>query len=351
MQTTFEWGLSLKKQISALLLASLSLTGLIYVSSQQAYAHSFSGDESAAFLTTIEHIKVQMGLVQSNLPSNVTLSQQAAEHALEHLDESTIEEISERNQRLGTDLPASLQDLHDSVGNSTADEINEKVRNIDSLLGEVVTVRIERDQLTNSTVQALVLANMADSVLQSYAEAYGIETEDGHGNATGHQESEMSNTTDDNGSMNMSEGGSMSMSGEDGNDTMQMGEENGTGSNMTMGEEHTTIVNMAEYQTAQGLAIRMQQFFDETLRELAPANATGAVTDLEAGIDNLRQAIDAEEPNDNVQVIVHTEVHPNIQKAYNLQIIPEFPLPMLMMIPAIAGIIAATRAKMLGRRK
>jgi hypothetical protein len=47
---------------------------------------------------------------------------------------------------------------------------------------------------------------------------------------------------------------------------------------------------------------------------------------------------------------VHSEVHPSLQSAFNLQVIPEFPLPMLLVIPAIAGIIAATRFSALRRK-
>jgi hypothetical protein len=83
---------------------------------------------------------------------------------------------------------------------------------------------------------------------------------------------------------------------------------------------------------------------------MAEANATQAVTDLDAGLKHLKQAIDDKAPHDDVDVIVHSEVHPNIQKAFNLQVIPEFPLPMLLIIPAIAGIIVATRTNALRKK-
>jgi hypothetical protein len=98
-----------------------------------------------------------------------------------------------------------------------------------------------------------------------------------------------------------------------------------------------------EYQTAQGLANRTIQLFNDQVRELAPGNATEAVARLEAGLQNLKQAIDNREMPTDVEVILHTEVDPNLQAAYNLKVAPEFPLPLLMILPAIAGIIAATR--------
>ena len=69
--------------------------------------------------------------MQSYLASNVTLAEEHAIHAHEHLDEDIIEEISERNERLGRDLPTALEDLHDSVANSTTQQIQAKVQNVD----------------------------------------------------------------------------------------------------------------------------------------------------------------------------------------------------------------------------
>ncbi|HKZ60800.1 MAG TPA: hypothetical protein VJZ68_00075 [Nitrososphaera sp.] len=112
-----------------------------------AFAHIFSGDGSASFLALVESINVELDLVQSNLASNVTLAEEHAARAHEHLGEDIIEETSERNERLGKDLPTALEDLHDSVANSTTQQIQAKVQNIDDLLGEAVTVRIDSERL------------------------------------------------------------------------------------------------------------------------------------------------------------------------------------------------------------
>jgi hypothetical protein len=316
------------KQAFALLLAGMIAIGAIYaIPSQQAFAHTFSGDESASFLALVESIKVELDLVQINLASNATLAEEHAEHAHEHLDEHIVEEISERNERLGRELPAALEDLHDSVGNGTAQQVQSKIQNINDLLGETVTVRVDSDQMGNSTVWALVIANMADGVLEHYGAAYGMETEEGEGH--GHDE-ESDNTTET-ASTNMTEG-------------MEMEE------GATMSEGNETIVSTVHYQSAQDMAARTQALFSDQVKELAPANSTEIVADLEAGLDHLIQAIDDREPFADVEVIVHSEVHPNLQSAFNLQVIPEFPLPMLLVIPAIAGIVAATRISALRRK-
>jgi hypothetical protein len=302
---------------------------VLAVPNQRAFAHTFSGDESASFLALVESIRSELDLVQGNLASNATLAEEHAAHAHEHLDNDTIEEIEERNERLATDLPAALEDLHLSVANSTAQEVQSKIQNINDLLGETVSVRIESDQLSNSTVWALVLANMADGVIGHYGAAYGLDTEEGeeHGHDGGNEtHDEMTETAS---TENMT------------HDEM---EGNASAANAT------TIVNVVQYQSAQGLANRTLALFSDQVKEMAPANATEFVTNLEAGLTHLKQAIDDREPYADVEVIVHSEVHPNLQSAFNLQVIPEFPLPLLMVIPAIAGIIAATRINALRRR-
>jgi hypothetical protein len=313
----------------ALLLASMICMGTVYtIPNQRAFAHTFSGDESASFLATVEVIKVHLQLVKIDLATNATNSLEHAEHAAEHLDNDTIKEITEKNKRLGTDLPAALKDLQETLegSNPTAADIDQKVTNINNLLDETITVRIEKTQLSNSTVQGTMFANLVDEILESYNGAYGIEEEG------------------ENGSMNMTESNS---TGESSNSSMQM---SGSDENKTSSEGNDTIVNMVAYEGAQALTVRAQELFDTKLKAMAEANATQAVIDLDAGLKHLKQAIDDKAPHDEVDVIVHSEVHPNIQKSFNLQVIPEFPLPLLLTIPAIAGIIVATRISALRRK-
>jgi hypothetical protein len=291
--------------------------GAVYaITNQRAFAHTFSGDESASFLATVEVIKVHLDLAKKDFATNATLSAEHVEHAGEHLTNDTIKEITERNKRLGTELPASLKELQEALegGNATAADVNEQVTNINSLLDETVTVRIEKTQLTNSTVQGTMLADFVDEILESYNGAYGIE-EEGHADEGSMNETHMSSIE------------ATQTSAEEGN--------------------HTTIVNMMDYESAQALAARAQELFDTKLKAMAEANATAAVTALDTGLKHLKQAVDDKAPPDDVDVIVHSEVHPNIQKAFNLQVIPEFPLPLLLTIPAIAGIIVATRTNAL----
>ena len=63
----------------------------------------------AAFLALVRQIEAEIGLVNSNLPSNITLAQEHAEHATEHLDANTTKELTERNERVSNDLTRDYQ--------------------------------------------------------------------------------------------------------------------------------------------------------------------------------------------------------------------------------------------------
>jgi hypothetical protein len=312
-----------RASIAVLLVATL-LLGISITDTRNAYAHTFSGDQSASFLATVEVIKIHLMLAENDFATNATLSAEHAEHAAEHLTDDIVKEITERNNRLGTELPASLEGLHMALesGNATAADVSKQVADINDLLGETVSVRIERTQLTNSTVQGTMLADLVDEILESYSGAYGVEE---HG-----------------------EDDSMNMTETSGNESTQTSSMDG----MTSSEEdHTTIVNIMDYESAQALAARAVELFDTKLKALANANATDAVTALEAGLQKLKKAIDDKAPLDDVEVIAHADVHQNIQEAYNLQIIPEFPLPLLMAMSAIGFVVAATRLKSLSTKR
>jgi hypothetical protein len=300
------------RPLLSLIAVSLAMAGLIY--SNGAYAHDFNSDESSSFLALVESIKVELELAQNNHASNATVAAKHAEHAHEHLDQDIIEEIAERNERLGRDLPAALEELHLSIGNSSSGEIQTQIQNINDLLDETVSVRIDSDQLTNATTQAVFIATLVDGALEHYMIAYGLGSGDQHGDNSTHDSEE-----------------SMSM-----NDSHAMDNETKTAQN-------GTITDIVSYQTAQGLAGRALEVFNGTVKELAPANSTEALEDIETGLTRLNQSIaNMSSPND-VEVIVHGQVHPGLQEAYNLQIIPEFPMPLLIGITTVAGTIAAGR--------
>jgi polyhydroxyalkanoate synthesis regulator phasin len=268
----------------------LLLTGIvmsmvtIFPIKQMVYAHTFSGDESAAFLALVRQIEAEIGLVNSNLPSNITLAQEHAEHATEHLDANTTKELTERNERVSNDLTRELSDLQASINAKpipATQVINDKVANINATLQDAIAVRIEQDQLSNSTVNALAINDILGEVLEHYGAAYGIEEEGG--------EEEHSNETD----------------------TTDNTTETAAGRNTT------AIINLAEYQSAQAYANESKQMLNE-VKALAPSNTTSTISNVENGINEMIAAINNKAPFSTVDEIVDNKVLANIKTAFNL---------------------------------
>jgi hypothetical protein len=268
----------------------LLLTGIvmsmvtIFPIKQMVYAHTFSGDESAAFLALVRQIEAEIGLVNSNLPSNITLAQEHAEHATEHLDANTTKELTERNERVSNDLTRELSDLQASINakpSPAIQVINDKVANINATLQDAIAVRIEQDQLSNSTVNALAINDILGEVLEHYGAAYGIEEEEReeeHGNET--------DTTD-----NTTE--------------------------TAAGRNTTAIINLAEYQSAQAYANESKQMLNE-VKALAPSNTTSTISNVENGINEMIIAIKNKLPFTTVDEIVDNKVLANLKAAFNL---------------------------------
>ena len=251
---------------------------------QTVYAHTFSGDESAAFLALVRQIEAELGLVDTNLSSNITLAQEHAEHATEHLDANTTKELAERNERVSNDLTNGLSDLQASImANPTPaiGVIKEKVGNINATLQDVIAVRIEKDQLNNSTVNGLAINDILGEVLEHYGAAYGIAEKAGeeeHSNETGAAD----NTT-------------------------------GTAA----GSNTTAILDLAEYQSAQAYTNEAWQMLEE-VKVLAPSNATSAISNAENGINEMITAINNKTQFSKVDEIVDSKVLPSLRTAFNL---------------------------------
>jgi hypothetical protein len=248
--------------------------------SRNAYAHTFGGNESAAFLAKVQGLKVEAHLIQSDL-SNQTLVAWHSDKIGEFWTTNDTKEMSERNQRLGTDIPALISNIT-TVANSTnpdATKVAQLITSLDNDLAEATSVRIEKTELENATVNGLAVANILDETMEDYGIATGAE-EENSSNVTG------SNTTSqDNNMSNMSEG---------------------AGSNET-----ATIVNFAAYQTAQGLAAAAQDMYNN-LKSKAMPNSSSEIAALDAAFANLRKAIDDKMSNDAIQAIVEGSIHPNL---------------------------------------
>jgi hypothetical protein len=338
-------------------LAMLTLASLfLFPATNLAYAHTFSTSESAEFLSLVNQIRAETALVTLNLQSNnVTLAQAHAQKAAALPDNLTITEIRERNNRIADSLVAGLEQLEQNVTSLAPESqepipqdrieiINQSVASLNDVLAEAVTVRVESDQLGNATMWASVLADLVNVVLSDY------------GNATGasFDLTEMSNLAGM-GGMEMDQGNNMTMMMTT-DESMQMSDNSsvdntttiGTNSNSSTSNMTTTIVDEAAYQSAQYLANNtLLQLFSDTLKPLtistnetadgsdtnttaitqegqetsSPANnVTSNIDELEAGLMQLRDAINDKANPYEVMIAAHVKVHPLLMQIYGLTI-------------------------------
>jgi hypothetical protein len=264
----------------ALSLSALLILGTTtFALSRNAYAHTFGGNESAAFLAKVQELKVEAHLIQSDL-SNQTLVAWHSDKIGEFWNTNDTKEMTERNQRLGTDIPALISNITTAANSTNPDaiKVGQLITSLDNDLAEATSVRIEKTELENSTVNALAVVAILDETMEDYGIATGAE-EENSSNVTG------SNTTSQDNMSNMSEG---------------------AGSNET-----ATIVNFAAYQTAQGLAAAAQDMYNN-LKPKAMPNSSSEIAALDAAFANLRKAIDDKMSNDAIQAIVEGSIHPNL---------------------------------------
>lgn len=297
---------------SAIALSALMLVGIFTIalssSFRNAYAHNFSGDESAAFLAKVQELKVETHLIQQDLASsnNKTLAAWHLAKMSEFWNANDTKEMGEKNQRLSKEIPNDLANLTAKANStSTSDtDTNTKVKSIvddlDNSLAEAVSVRIDKTALDNATVNALAVKAVLDETMEDYDIALGASDEN----------------TDQNTSM-------MIEATPTTNTTTNNNSNNTVDNNMnTITPSSTTVINYSAYQTAQGLAAAAQDMFNNNLKTKAPANATAAITNLDQGFTKLKQAIDNKMSNDDVMAIVHGTIHPNLATAFNLKIEP-----------------------------
>jgi hypothetical protein len=266
------------------------------------FAHTFSGDESATFLALIEMIKTEAHLAQQNLGTNVTVAKEHADATTEHLDANQTKEIAERNKRVDNELNDSLSALKSAFNSTsppTASDIKAKVDKLDAILGEVLSVRIDKNQLNNVTVKALMINDMVGETLEHYGEAVG------------HEESNKS--SESNSTANVSNATSMGASNSNASEAAS--------SNMSQGgnapDSTVQIVDEAPYQTAQALSSRIIELYKDV--KTIALNSTAA-ENAQTGLESLKTDIDNKVPFDTLDHLIDTIIIPALNSAYDLKL-------------------------------
>ena len=274
----------LKSRTQSLMAVFFALSLVLSAGPNSVRAHTFSPNESASFLSLVDQIKSALSPIKSDVSTNLTLAKEQGQYARMLVTNDTTKELKERNERISAEL---LQML-DSLQNITTQNVDTNLTNLDDVLAEAVTVRIDKDHLNNATIQALAFANDINKILDEYTAAF---MKDGTTNAS-------------NMKMGMS---SMNMNQNDSMDNMK--------SNSSSEQD---IKNMAAYQRASALTNIATDRFNAELKE--KSNATSALDEVAKGLEQLKISVQNKSPTSTIMNIVHGQIHPNLQTAFNLQL-------------------------------
>ncbi|MDQ4012385.1 MAG: hypothetical protein M3146_01510 [Thermoproteota archaeon] len=312
------------------------------------YAHIFSTDETASFVAITGQVQIESELVQTNLANNnISLAQNHANKAAALLTPDIISEIAEANEEIADRLLTAVSGLQRISSSSDEQQqmVNQLVSDINSTLDEAVVVRTQQrqqddssnflesgieflrgifgggsqessDKIENSTTQPLAFADLVDSILINYGNAYAVDFD-------------MTNMTN----MAIMGGNSsdmMTMSGIAGdnnsnsnNSSMNMDSMNISSSSSSMYMNNKTdrnysLVDITDYQSAQALATKALEIFNTKLRPMAPNNSSAFITNLENGLTELSDLIQRKVSPLDIMMIVHMQIHPNLLEAFNL---------------------------------
>jgi len=286
MKLTNTSGIAKVPTIIALLLVGLIASAIIFPSKQIVYAHTFTGDESASFMSVIKILQAESNLVQSNLASNLTLAQDHAKALVDvvkgnHTFGVLPDEVSENNKRVAADVihtANALQTALKSKPTPTLTDLGPKISNLNATLQEAVAVRLPKDAAGNSTINALATKDLVNETLRQYSFAFGV------ANAKG-------------------------------------GSNNETGNPSGVGGQGT-ITNMSAYQSAQGLASQTQGMQIQA-KSVIPTNATSAtkaaVAKLDVDLSQLKKTINQKDSYDKVATLVQKSIYPDIDTAFHLK--------------------------------
>ncbi len=308
-----------------------------------AHGHSFTPDDHASFIASIDQFHLESKLVQTSIANNnLTLAQGHADKAANLYFQNLMFEIAEKDQKMAEDLSIavkSLQNITLSASSSSASasavfghqqQANQLVNDIDTKAGEITTMTIRQQEGGlgfldpifgaisslfgdkkddgNTKLHPLRVAELVDMVLRNYGNAYNV----------GFDMTNMSNMVmmDDNSTMSMS-----NMMTDDDNSNLRMDQMNNMHSSAM--SINNSPLNVAEYQSAQALSAKALEVFNNELKPMTSDNdSTVSISNLENGLIQLNHSVrDKASPMD-IMMVVHTQIHPSLLEAFSIPLRP-----------------------------
>ena len=300
-----------------MLLSAIIASGLIYT--HPAFAHNFGGDESASWLAKMAEIRTETSIVAKHVGDKDAIDYYS--DALgEYWNVNDTREMGEKNTLLATEIPSTINaTLDDAQKTGNESVVNDDISKLNGYLDESIPVRVDKDKLDNSTVQALAVVFVLKEALEKYGDAV-------------------------NSTVDLNDMSQMNMS------SMSSGQMSGMSSGMSMS---STIVDQNAYENSVGLATSAQSMFSDITAKNADKSA--ANTKISTAFTKLLQDLNGKADANTVMTDVHMNIHPSLISAYNIQeasesdtgystpAVPEFPLPAILIVVSIAGVVVATR--------
>jgi hypothetical protein len=218
------------------------------------FAHNFNTDDNSSFLTLVNKILIENRLLNDSLTTNT------------------------------------------NIGNS---EAFVHTKNIKKILNDIViseeSFNFDSDQFYNNTIIALVVANLADEVLRNYGHAFGVP----------------SNIML---SMNFSK---ISKIQNMSSNNMDMS----THFNHTADQENiTSMIDKFSYLNAIRITDRMIELYNSDLKSFSSnsIDVDRAKSRLVDALINLKKDLGIKASPYRIMEVIHGEIHPNLQIAFNL---------------------------------
>lgn len=307
---------------------------------QIVYGHNFPPNDYSKFIASLDQFQTESNLVKENLASNnISLAQKHANEANSIYYWDLLIDIVKQDKELGDSLKTGIGDLRNStlalsdgkvseaLKQQTFQQSSELVNMINSSADKIIADAAVLKQTENAdpfsqitgffsslfggnnnssnisnSIHPIRFADLLDSVLRSYGDAYGVKFD----------MTDMANMA----KMASTDNTSTSM------DHNMTGRSNSNAMHEMLSPDTSPIVNMANYQSADGMAKKLLDIYHKELGPLMSAeNTTAQSSNLENGIRHLISAIENKEAPMQIMSIVHTQIHPTLVQAFNLQIV------------------------------
>jgi len=300
----------------------------------QVYGHSFTPNSLASFISAADQFQTEVNLLENSIinENNITLAQKHANEANSIFYWELMGEISERDKKVSDELKSAVDDLlnissssSDTGINSTSTmfeisskqiqqmkllvaKINADVNSIlnttisqnetkedSNILNQVISFLslffMGQESVTTQSIQSMRFVELLDDLLRNYGDAFAVK----------YDMTDMSNMANMNNRSNLKDHNRM---------------------NMETKENYENITDITDYQSAKGLVERLAKIFDNEIKPLMEKNEMSNYSNnIEKGLTQLQNSIEDKAPPMDIMMIVHTQIHPNLIEAFDLQII------------------------------